>query len=34
MDYEKINKVLMQILENKYNIKIETKVERKVITND
>ena len=28
MDYEKINKAIMEILEEKYNIKIEAKVER------
>lgn len=29
MNYEKVNKVLMNILEKKYEIKIEAKVERK-----
>lgn len=29
MDYEKINKAIMEILEEKYNIKIEEKVERR-----
>ena len=26
LDFEKINRILMDILEDKYNIKIETKV--------
>lgn len=29
MDYEKVNKAMMEVLEEKYNIKIETKVIRK-----
>ena len=29
MDYEKINKALMEVLEEKYNIKIDAKVERR-----
>lgn len=29
MDYEKVNKAIVEILEEKFNIKIETKVERK-----
>lgn len=29
MDYEKINKAIMEILEEKYGVKIESKVERK-----
>lgn len=29
MDYEKINKAMMEVLEEKYNIKIEAKVERR-----
>lgn len=29
MDYEKINKAMMEVLEEKYNIKIEAKVIRK-----
>ena len=31
MNYEKINKVLMKILEKKYDIKIEQKVEEKKV---
>ncbi len=29
MDYEKIHKAMMEVLEEKYNIKIESKVIRK-----
>lgn len=29
MDYEKINKAMMEVLEEKYNVKIESKVIRK-----
>ena len=29
MDYEKINKAIVEILEEKYGIKIESKVERR-----
>ena len=29
MDYEKINKAIMEVLEEKYNIKIKSKVIRK-----
>lgn len=29
MDYEKINKAIIEILEEKYGVKIESKVERK-----
>ena len=29
MDYEKINKAIVEILEEKYGVKIESKVERK-----
>ncbi len=29
MDYEKVNKAIIEILEEKYNIKIEAKVERR-----
>lgn len=34
MNYEKINKALMKVLEEKYNIKIESKVIRKEDCND
>lgn len=35
MSYEKFNKVLMKILENKYDIKINAKVkEKEMITNE
>ncbi len=33
MDYEKINKALMEVLEEKYNIRIESKVIRKEACN-
>lgn len=29
MEYEKINKAIIEILEEKYGVKIESKVERK-----
>jgi hypothetical protein len=29
MDYEKVNKAIVEILEEKYGVKIESKVERK-----
>lgn len=29
MDYKKINKAIVEILEEKYGVKIESKVERK-----
>nr|DAJ23383.1 MAG TPA: hypothetical protein [Caudoviricetes sp.]DAY01637.1 MAG TPA: hypothetical protein [Caudoviricetes sp.]DAY69893.1 MAG TPA: hypothetical protein [Caudoviricetes sp.] len=29
MDYEKVNKAIIEILEEKYGVKIESKVERK-----
>ena len=29
MDYEKVNKAIVEILEEKYGIKIESKVERR-----
>lgn len=29
MDYEKINKAIVEILEEKYGVKIESKVERR-----
>lgn len=29
MEYEKINKAIVEILEEKYGVKIESKVERK-----
>lgn len=29
MDYEKINKAIVEILEEKYGVKIESKIERK-----
>ena len=29
MDYEKVNKAIIELLEEKYNIKIESKVIRK-----
>lgn len=33
MDYEKINKALMEVIEEKYNIRIESKVIRKEACN-
>lgn len=29
IDYEKVNKAMMEVLEEKYNVKIESKVIRK-----
>jgi hypothetical protein len=29
MDYEKVNKAIVEILEEKYGVKIESKIERK-----
>ena len=29
MDYEKVNKAIVEILEEKYEVKIESKVERR-----
>lgn len=29
MDYEKVNKAIIEILEEKYEVKIESKVERR-----
>ena len=29
MDYEKVNKAIVEILEEKYGVKMESKVERK-----
>ena len=29
MDYEKVNKAIIEILEEKYGVKIESKIERK-----
>jgi len=34
VDYEKVNKVLMKILESKYDIKIKPKVKVKEVTNE
>ena len=34
MDYEKINKAIIELLEEKYNVKLESKVIRKEDCND
>lgn len=34
MDYEKINKAMIEVLEEKYNVKIKSKVIRKEDCND
>lgn len=34
MDYEKINKAMIEVLEEKYNVKIKSKVIRKEACNE